>query len=92
MGNMTDLQDEMMRVLAEEIQKEIDAGVMFEMYKSMGWYPVEDCRNLSFNHLALKQVEEWLNTMCSDSYHIKSHTDYIFKSKEDAMMFKLKWS
>lgn len=89
---MTDLQDEMTRILAEEIQKEIDAGVMFEMYKSLGWYPVEDCRDLSFNRSVLTQVEAWLTTMTVGKYHIKSHTDYIFELKEDAMMFKLKWT
>jgi hypothetical protein len=89
---MAQLEDELMDILAEEIAKEIDAEILFSMYKNMGWYPVENCHNLSFNHTALKQVELWLTTICSDAYHIKSHTDYIFKSKEDALMFQLKWS
>jgi len=79
-------------ILAEEIRKEIDAEILFSMYKTFGWHPVVDCRNLSFNHALLKQVEEWLTTMPRGKYHIKSHTDYIFQLQEDAMMFKLKWS
>ncbi len=85
-------QEEYMDILAEEIRKEIDAEIMFELFKTQGWYPVEDCQNLSFNHKALKQVEEWLTTMPAGKYHIKSHTDYIFQLKEDALMFKLKWT
>lgn len=85
------LQDEMMDVLAKEIQKEIDAEVMFEMYKQIGWYPVVDCKNLTFNKPLLDQVEQWLSTVCTGKYHIKSHTDYIFERQDDAMMFSLKW-
>jgi hypothetical protein len=79
-------------IVAEEIRKEIDAEILFSMYKMFGWHPVVDCQNLSFNHDLLKQVEEWLTTMPQGKYHIKSHTDYIFQLQEDAMMFKLKWS
>lgn len=89
---MIDLEKEMMRAFAEELQKEIDASVMFDMYKELGWYPVENCHNLSFNHPALKQVEAWLTDMATGKYHIKSHTDYIFEKQEDALMFQLKWS
>lgn len=90
---MNDLvQKEYMDILAEEIRKEIDAELMFELFKTRGWHPVTDCRNLSFNYTALKHVEKWLTTMCAGKYHIKCHTDYIFELPEDAVMFKLKWS
>jgi len=89
---MNSLSDEIMDIMAEEIRKEIDAEILFEMFKQSGWYPVVDCRNLSFNHSALKEVERWLTTSCAGKYHIKSHTDYIFERKEDALMFSLKWS
>jgi hypothetical protein len=86
------LQDEIMHKLASDIQKDIDALVLFEMYKDLGWYPVEDCKNLSFNKPALDQVEQWLTNICAGKFHIKSHTDYIFELQGDAMMFKLKWA
>jgi len=89
---MNQLPDKIMDIMAEEIQKEIDADILFEMYKSNGWYPVENCRNLSFNRPALTAVQEWLTTGCAGKWHIRSHTDYIFEKKEDAMMFALKWS
>jgi hypothetical protein len=87
-----DFSNQIMDILSEEIRKEIDAGVMFDMYKELGWHPVVDCKNLSFNHKALKDVEHWLTTICAGSYHVKSHTDYIFERQDDAMMFSLKWS
>lgn len=90
MGIMS-LSDEIMDIMAEEIRKEIDAEVLFEMFKRNGWYPVVDCKNLSFNKPMLDQVEHWLRTMCVGKYHIKSHTDYIFERQDDAMMFSLKW-
>jgi hypothetical protein len=85
------LSDELMDKMAGDIQKEIDAIVMFNFFKQAGWYPVVNCKNLSFNHSALKEVELWLTTMCGGEYHIKSHTDYIFKRQDDALMFSLKW-
>jgi hypothetical protein len=86
------LQDKYADILAEEMRKEIDAEIMFEMFKTNGWYPVEDCRNLSFNYTALKQVDEWLTVTCSGRYHVKGHSDYIFELHTDAVMFKLRWS
>ena len=88
---MNSLSDEIMDIMADEIQKEIDAEVMFNIFKSAGWYPVVDCKNLSFNKPLLDQVEAWLTTMCVGRYHIRSHTDYIFERQDDAMMFSLKW-
>ena len=64
---------------------------MFEMFKQSGWYPVVGCKNLTFNKPLLDQVEQWLSTVCTGKYHIKSHTDYIFERQDDAMMFSLKW-
>lgn len=86
------MKNEYMDILAEEIRKEIDAEILFEIYKSNGWYPVEGCRNLSFNHKALTAVQDWLTEGCIGKWHLKSHTDYIFERQEDAMMFALKWS
>lgn len=86
------MQNEYMDILAEEIRKEIDADVLFQMLKQQGWYPVVGCRNLSFNRSALTAIQEWLMSGCQGKWHIKSHTDYIFERQEDAMMFALKWS
>jgi len=86
------LEEKYMKILAEEIRKEVDADILFKMYKSNGWYPVENCRNLSFNRAALTEIQEWLTSGCIGKWHIKSHTDYIFERQEDAMMFALKWS
>lgn len=86
------MQNEYMDIMAEEMRKEIDAEVMFLMLKDLGWYPVEGCRNLSFNRPALTAIQEWLTSGCEGKWHIKSHTDYIFELQSDAMMFTLKWS
>lgn len=90
--DVVSLSNDIMDILAEEIRKEIDAEVLFQLFKNQGWHPIVNCRNLSFNHTALKEVEQWLTTMTSGKYHIKSHTDYIFELQEDAVMFALKWS
>lgn len=86
------LDDKYMDILAEEIRKEIDAEILFDLFKKQGWHPVEDCDNLSFNKPLLDGVEYWLTNMCVGRYHIKNHTTYIFELQEDAMMFRLKWS
>ena len=91
MGSVTKITNDVMDILAKEIQKEIDAEIMFNVLKDSGWYPVADCKNLSFNKPLLYEVERWLTTMCQGKYHIKSHTDYIFERQDDAMMFSLKW-
>lgn len=83
--------EEIAAIMADEIRQEIDAEILFDIYKSNGWYPVEKCLNLSFNREALTAVQEWLTTGCAGRWHIKSHTDYIFERQEDAMMFALKW-
>ena len=86
------LEEKYMDILAEEIQKELNAEILFNIYKANGWYPVENCRNLSFNRSALAAVQDWLTEGCIGKWHLKSHTDYIFERQEDAMMFALKWS
>ena len=86
------INEEIMEILADEIQKEIDASILFDLYKGNGWHPVVDCKNLTFNRSELQEVEVWLTTICSGKYHVKSHTDYIFEKQEDAMMFRLKWA
>jgi hypothetical protein len=85
------MENEYIDKLAEDIRKEIDAELMFELFKTRGWYPVEDCQDLSFNYTALKEVEHWLTTSPAGRYHIKNHTTYIFERQDDAMMFALKW-
>lgn len=85
------MKNEYMDILAEEIRKEIDAEILFDILKENGWYPVVSCRNLSFNRKVLAEVQEWLASKCIGKWHIKSHTDYIFERQEDAMMFSLKW-
>jgi hypothetical protein len=89
---MNKLPDKIIDIMAEEIQKEIDAEILFQIYKAGGWYPVEKCHNLTFNKPALTAVQDWLIEGCIGQWHIKSHTDYIFERQEDALMFALKWS
>ena len=87
-----DLSEEYYRLMAEEIQKEIDNSVMFDILLETGWHPVRANRNLNFNKPLLDKVSTWLANSCKGKHHKKSHDEYIFELYEDAVLFALKWS
>jgi hypothetical protein len=80
-------EEEMMDILAEEIRKEIDEGIISNILVETGWTPVQFYFK---NGEQAVDVQIWLAGTCTDDYR-RLGSDYLFKSKQDAEWFILRW-
>jgi len=76
---------------AKIIQEEIDNEIMIKMMKMNGWYVVTIPRFMNMKHPI--EIEEWCNFTIGESKKIWSNfgTTYLFKEKEHAEWFSLRW-
>jgi hypothetical protein len=76
---------------AKIIQEEIDNEIMINMMKMNGWYIVALPRYIDMKHPI--DIEEWCNITLGGSKMIWSNfgTTYLFKEKEHAEWFSLRW-
>jgi len=76
---------------AKIIQEEIDNEIMIKMMKMNGWYVVTITRFIDMKHPI--DIEEWCNFTIGESKKIWSNfgTTYLFKEKEHAEWFSLRW-
>ena len=86
-----DVQQEMMDVLAKEIQEEIDWGMMLEIMKATGWTHVQMPWPGTMNSGRAHEIKEWCKYNCVGHYKGRGN-DWLFENKEEAVMFKLRWS
>ena len=86
---MSELEDTMAEVLANEIQKEIDQSIMLDMLVSTGWTKVEFSAK-DKDHAT--DIILWLGSHCKKNTWSRLGTCYVFKNKKDAEWFVLKWS
>jgi hypothetical protein len=85
---MTDLVDAAINDhLAAEIAKEVDAMVLFDVFKESGWTLT---RVDPWKVTSIKEVEDWIKENCKDSFH-RSGNNMLFKSAEDAVWYNLRW-
>jgi hypothetical protein len=84
-------EEEFAEVLALEIQKEIDNEIMIKMMKMNGWYVINLSRYIDMKHPI--DIEEWCNITLGNSKKTWSNfgTTYLFKEKEHAEWFSLRW-
>jgi hypothetical protein len=80
-------EEEMMDIMAKEIAKEIDDGIMSTMLVETGWTPVQFYYK-SNEHA--NDVTFWLMETCRDKW-ARYNSEYLFKDKQDAEWFILRW-
>jgi hypothetical protein len=82
------LEEEMMDEIGKQIAKEIDDGIIANMLVETGWTPV---------HFTFKDSEqavdiaEWLSETCEEDTYGRYGSEYLFKDKQDAEWFILRW-
>lgn len=82
------LEDQLMEHAARQMADEIDFGVMCDLLVNIGWAKVV-LDTLGSNERAW-DIKDWLSTECKKEYKQRGRT-FVFKSKDDAALFKLTW-
>ena len=82
------IEDEMAEILAKEIQKEIDDGIMSNILIETGWTPVQFHFKDNFQ---ATDIQIWLQNECSGKYR-RLGSDYLFEDVKDAEWFILRWT
>jgi ribonucleotide reductase beta subunit family protein with ferritin-like domain len=78
---------ELMDEIGKQIAKEIDEGILSNILVETGWTPV----NFIFkNGIQAVEIQNWLYANCNGEYR-RFGSDYLFKDKQDAEWFILKW-
>lgn len=81
------VENEIYNAMAEEIAREIDEGIMATILIETGWTAVPFTFNSNYQAV---DINYWLNETCTDDYR-RLGSDYVFKSKQDAEWFILRW-
>lgn len=85
---MQNLNDEIASLAAAEIAKEIDTGILYEMFKESGWTPVT-LESLGSRKRAIN-IDLWLEENCNSKY-FKYGRQFLFQDSKDALFFILAW-
>jgi hypothetical protein len=80
-------EEEMMDIMAEEIRKEIDEGIISNILVESGWTPVKFYFK---NGPQATDIQIWLAGTCTGDYR-RLGSDYVFENKQDAEWFMLRW-
>jgi tRNA A37 N6-isopentenylltransferase MiaA len=80
----TEINDNLAKILQEELDREVLREVEKATLKSQGWTEV-------IQHTKAKISDEWCRQFIKDEYRIYSNCWY-FKDERDATFFSLKWS
>lgn len=86
-NDTVDFEDELVKTLMEEIQKEIDFSVLSTMLVETGWTEVKLDPHIIHNTV---EIIEWVAQYKIGNYHSYGST-FIFEKAEDAEWFILKW-
>lgn len=81
-------EDEMFDLMAKEIAREIDEGILSTICVESGWTPV---RFTFKDNFQATDIQIWLQNECSGKYR-RYGSDYLFETKQDAEWFILRWS
>lgn len=82
------LEDEMTKILAQEMQREIDAEVLRSMFKELGWHEIV---LTPMTHEKGKAIDQWVHEHLKGRSHWTHGLVWLFEEDRDAMWFKLKW-
>jgi len=81
------LQDEIISNIAKQMQQDIDEGIMSTILIEDGWTPVQFYFK---NNNQAVDIILWLNRNCKNNWQ-RLGSDYLFKYKQDAEWFILRW-
>ena len=82
------LAEQMLDEKIEELKREIDREVLWNMLTQVGWTRVIlSSETAMVNATAIK---EWLAVNCKKSYE-KHRQDFLFEDNKDAVNFILRW-
>ena len=84
---ISDAEQELYDNLANEIAREMDDSILSTILTQTGWTPVEFHFKDNFQAV---NVNDWLNEHCPNNW-ARLGSDYLFKDKQDAEWFILRW-
>lgn len=76
--------------MAQQMQEEIDWGIKMSILKEIGYVHV----HIEWQGMTISKAHEishWCRENCTEDYHARGN-DWYFKSIEEAVMFRLRWS
>ena len=82
------LEDEMADILAKEIAREIDDGIMSNILVETGWTSVQFYFKDNFH---ANDVNLWLMENCKHKWR-RLGSDYLFEDIKEAEWFILRWT
>lgn len=82
------LEDEMADILAKEIAREIDDGIMSNILVETGWIPVQFYYKDNYH---ANDVNFWLLENCKNKWR-RLGSDYLFEDVKEAEWFILRWT
>ncbi len=84
------VEDEIVLAMSREIQEEIDFGVMSAMLTKSGWHTVKLSNPITRSQW--REMECWAEKEQVTARGVYKRGDtWLFKSKDDAIMFRLTW-
>lgn len=85
-----DIEDEIASALGQEIQEEIDFGIMSSMLSESGWHTVKLPNPIT--RTQWREMECWCEQEQVTARGVyKRGNTWLFKYKDDAIMFRLTW-
>jgi len=81
------LEDELISTISKEMQQNIDEGIMSTILIEDGWTPVQFYFK---NNNQAVDIILWLNRNCKNNWQ-RLGSDYLFKYRQDAEWFILRW-
>ena len=83
------IEDEVTKHLGEEMQKEIDRNVLFDLM-TIDWHTVKLPRFVDNNHAI--DIQYWLrDNVKNNKDWLQNGATFAFRNDKDAMWFKLVW-
>ena len=83
-----DMEDELVKTLMAEIQREMDDEIMRRMYLENGWTEIKfQYKN---NKHAVDIIDWCVETFTKNQWH-RLNGYFVFKNKKDAEWFLLRW-
>lgn len=82
------LYQECYRIMAEEMTKEIDNQIIWEIVKENGMHHIK-----LHNKFSIDEIKTWLKENCKEHYLLNLNTrEFLFASDKDQVLFKLRWA
>ena len=82
------LEDELVKVLMEEIRKEMDDEIMRKYLVDSGWTEVK--MNYTSRQQAVDMIDWCMDTLAKDQWR-RLNGCFVFRTKKEAEWFVLRW-